>query len=42
MINTLACLAKDEFEIKVGLSHGLRSATSLVEEQLSQLMNGNW
>jgi uncharacterized oxidoreductase len=39
---TLAGLAKDEFEITIGQSQGLRTHTVQEAEELFQRMNGNW
>ena len=39
---TLAGLAKDEFEITIGQSQGLRTRTPQEAEELFQRMNGNW
>lgn len=39
---TLAGLAKDEFEITIGESQGLRTRTPQQAEELFQQMNGNW
>ena len=39
---TLAGMAKDEFEITVGQSQGLRTASLAEVEQIFQRMNGGW